>query len=188
MNAQFKDIYSGITEKMEKSLGALESEFNSVRAGRANPAVLDQIKVEYYGTPSQINAVASVSVPDARTIAIQPWDTSLTKEIERAILASDLGITPNNDGKIIRLNFPPLTEERRKDLVKQIHKLAENGKVAVRNIRRDAMESFKTMKKNSEITEDDLKSAEKDLQDITDKYIKQIDVKLENKEQDLMSL
>ena len=188
MNAQFKDIYAKITDKMEKSVATLESEFNSVRAGRANPSVLDKIKVEYYGAPSPLNAVASISVPDARTLAIQPWDASLTKEIEKAILASDLGITPNNDGKIIRLNFPPLTEERRKDLVKQIHKLAENTKVAVRNIRRDAMESFKNMKKNSEITEDDLKSAEKDLQDITDKYIKIIDGKLAEKENDLMSL
>ncbi|MDP4118291.1 MAG: ribosome recycling factor [Bacillota bacterium] len=188
MNEQFKDIYSGITDKMEKSLVSLGNEFNSVRAGRANPAVLDQIKVEYYGVPSQINAVAGVSVPDARTIIIQPWDASILKEVEKAILASDIGINPNNDGKSIRLNFPPLTEERRKDLVKQIHKIAENGKVAVRNIRRDAMDIFKDMKKKSEITEDDLKSAEKDLQDITDKYIKKIDQKLEEKEKDLMAL
>ncbi len=188
MNELFKDIYAGITEKMEKSMSSLEYEFNTVRAGRANPAVLDQIKVDYYGAPSQINAVASVSVPDARTIAIQPWDASILKDIEKAILASDLGINPNNDGKTIRLNFPPLTEERRKELVKQIHKMAENGKVAVRNIRRDAMENFKNLKKKSEITEDDLKSAEKDLQDLTDKYIKKIDVKLSEKENDLMAL
>ena len=188
MNEMFKDVYAGITEKMDKSIASLDYEFNTVRAGRANPAILDTIKVDYYGTPSQINAVASISVPDARTIAIQPWDASLVKDIEKAILASDLGINPNNDGKIIRLNFPPLTEERRKELVKQIHKMAENGKVAIRNIRRDAMETFKNMKKKSEITEDDLKSAEKDLQDLTDKYIKKIDVKLEEKEKDLMAL
>ncbi len=188
MNEQFKDIYAGITEKMEKSLASLDYEFNSIRAGRANPAVLDQIKVEYYGTPSQLNAVASVSVPDARTIVIQPWDASLLKDIEKAILASDLGINPNNDGKVIRLNFPPLTEERRKELVKQVGKLGENGKVAIRNIRRDAMETFKGMKKKSEITEDDMKSAEKDLQDITDKYIKKIEVKCDDKEKDLMAL
>lgn len=188
MNEQFKDIYSGITEKMEKSLTALGNEFNSVRAGRANPAVLDQIKVEYYGTPSQINAVASVSIPDARTIMIQPWDASILKDIEKAILASDLGINPNNDGKAIRLNFPPLTEERRKELVKQIGKLSENGKVAIRNIRRDALDMFKNMKKKSEITEDDMKSAEKDLQDLTDKYIKKIDTMHDDKEKDLMAL
>ena len=188
MNEQFKDLYAGITEKMDKSLTALDNEFNSVRAGRANPAILDSLKVEYYGAPSQINAVASISVPDARTIVIQPWDASIIKDIEKAILASDLGLNPNNDGKVIRLNFPPLTEERRKELVKQIHKLAENGKVAIRNIRRDAMELFKGMKKKSEITEDDMKSAEKDLQDITDKYIKKIDTKLEEKEKDLMAL
>ncbi len=188
MNELFKDIYAGITEKMEKSLGSLEYEFNTVRAGRANPSVLDQIKVEYYGTPSQLNAVASISIPDARTIAIQPWDASLLKDIEKAILASDLGINPNNDGKVIRLNFPPLTEERRKELVKQIGKMAENAKVAIRNIRRDAMDTFKDMKKKSEITEDDLKGAEKDMQDLTDKYIKKIDVKLSEKENDLMSL
>ncbi|MBQ3053370.1 MAG: ribosome recycling factor [Clostridia bacterium] len=188
MNEQFKDIYGTITEKMDKSIASLEYEFNSVRAGRANPAILDQIKVDYYGAPSQINAVASISVPDARTIAIQPWDASLIKEIEKAILTSDIGINPNNDGKVIRLNFPPLTEERRKELVKQIHKLAENGKVAIRNIRRDAMELFKNMKKKSEITEDDLKSAEKDLQDLTDKYVKLVDNKLADKEKDLMSI
>lgn len=188
MNEQFKGIYSGITEKMEKSLTALGNEFNSVRAGRANPAVLDQIKVEYYGTPSQINAVASVSIPDARTIMIQPWDASILKDIEKAILASDLGINPNNDGKAIRLNFPPLTEERRKELVKQISKLSENGKVAIRNIRRDALDMFKNMKKKSEITEDDMKSAEKDLQDLTDKYIKKIDTMHDDKEKDLMAL
>ena len=188
MNELFKDIYAGITEKMEKSLASLDYEFNTVRAGRANPSVLDQIKVEYYGTPSQLNAVASISVPDARTIAIQPWDGSLLKDIEKAILASDLGINPNNDGKVIRLNFPPLTEERRKELVKQIGKMAENAKVAIRNIRRDAMDTFKDMKKKSEITEDDLKGAEKDMQDLTDKYIKKIDGKLQDKENDLMSL
>jgi len=188
MNAQFKDIYDGITEKMDKSLASLDYEFNTVRAGRANPAVLDTIKVDYYGAPSQLNAVASISVPDARTLAIQPWDASLLKDIEKAILASELGINPNNDGKVIRLNFPPLTEERRKELVKQIGKMAENAKVAVRNIRRDGMDMFKDMKKKSEITEDDMKSVEKDLQELTDKYIKKIETKLADKENDLMAL
>ena len=188
MNEVFKGVFANVTEKMDKSLASLDYEFNTVRAGRANPAILDTIKVDYYGTPSQLNAVASVSVPDARTIAIQPWDATLLKDIEKAILASDLGINQNNDGKVIRLNFPPLTEERRKELVKQIHKMAENGKVAVRNIRRDAMDNLKDMKKKSEITEDDMKSAEKDLQDLTDKYIKKIDVKLADKENDLMAL
>lgn len=188
MHEQFKQMYTEITSKMDKSISSLEFEFNAVRAGRANPAVLDPIKVEYYSVPSQISAVASISIPDARTIVIQPWDASILKDIEKAILASELGINPNNDGKVIRLNFPPLTEERRKDLVKQIHKSGENCKVAIRNIRRDALEHFKGLKKKSEITEDDLKAIEKDLQELTDKYVKTVDTKLAEKEKELMEV
>ena len=183
-----KEQYKLIEEKMEKSVAALKSEFDKVRAGRANPAVLDGIKVDYYGRPTPIPQLATVSVPEAHTIFIQPWDASVLKEIEKAINISDLGINPSNDGKAIRLTFPPLTEERRKELVKDINKQAENGKVAVRNIRRDGLEKFKAMKKNNEITEDELKDSEKNVQTLTDKYIKRIDEELANKEKELMSI
>ena len=173
---------------MEKSINSLVNEFATVRAGRANPAVLDSVKVEYYGTPTPITQMASVSVPEAHMIVIQPWDMNVLKDIEKAINMSDLGINPNNDGKVIRLNFPPLTEERRKELVKDIKKMAETGKVAVRNIRRDGMDIFKTMKKNNEITEDDIKAAEKDVQDLTDKYVKKVDALLDAKEKELMAI
>lgn len=175
-------------EKMGKSLSVLESDFASIRAGRANPAILDKVTVEYYGVATPLTQIGNVSVPDPRSILIQPWDASIVKEVEKAILASDIGITPNNDGKSIRLNFPPLTEERRKDLVKGIKKKGEDTKVAVRSIRRDAMEAFKLDKKNGEITEDDLKEIEKDVQKITDKYIKYIDDAVSKKEKEIMEV
>lgn len=175
-------------EKMQKSIASVASEFAAVRAGRANPAVLDKITVDYYGTPTPIPQIGSVSVPEPRTLLIQPWDTSVLKLVEKAILASDLGITPTNDGKCIRLSFPQLTEERRRDLTKQVKKLGEDGKVAVRNIRRDALDKFKAMKKKSEITEDDLKSIEDEIQKITDKNCKEIDVMTEKKEKELLEI
>ena len=175
-------------EKMQKSLAALDKEFGAIRAGRANPAILDKIVVEYYGAPTPLNQMAAISVPEARTLLISPWDATTLKSIEKAILASDLGINPNNDGKAIRLNFPPLTEERRKELAKDIHKMGEECKVAVRSIRRDTMEELKVMKKNGELTEDDLKDGEKDTQKLTDKYVKDIDGMTEKKVKEIMEL
>lgn len=174
--------------KMQKTIEVVKANFASVRAGRANAGVLDRIFVEYYGTPTPLNQVAAISSPDPRTLMIQPWDGTLLKAIEKAIQTSDLGINPQNDGKCIRLTFPQLTEERRKELVKQIHKYAENGKVAVRNIRRDAMEAFKKKEKASEITEDDLKQAEKDLQKLTDESCKKLDELLAKKEKELLAV
>ena len=175
-------------EKMDKSINSVAADFAAVRAGRANAAVLDRINVDYYGVPTPIQQVASVGSPDPRTLMIQPWDKSCLKLIERAILESDLGINPQNDGASIRLSFPQLTEERRKELVKQIHKYAENGKVAIRNIRRDAMDAFKKMQKASEITEDDLKDLEKKLQKLTDDKCKEVDSVLAAKERELMAV
>ena len=175
-------------EKMDKSINSVAADFAAVRAGRANAAVLDRISVDYYGVPTPIQQVASVGSPDPRTLMIQPWDKSCLKLIERAILESDLGINPLNDGASIRLSFPQLTEERRKELVKQIHKYAENGKVAIRNIRRDAMDAFKKMQKASEITEDDLKDLEKKLQKLTDDKCKEVDSVLAAKERELMAV
>lgn len=175
-------------EKMQKSIKALENELATIRAGRANPAVLDKILVDYYGTPTHINQMAAVSVSEARILVIQPWDKTTLTPIEKAIQASDLGINPTNDGSVLRISFPQLTEERRKDLVKQIAKYGEDGKVAIRSIRRDALEKFKTMKKNSEITEDDLKTCEKDTQNLTDKFIKEVDDVIAAKEKEIMSL
>ena len=175
-------------EKMKSSVEHLGRELAAVRAGRANASVLNRIHVDYYGTPTPIQQIASVGSPDPRTLVITPWDASALKAIEKAILESDLGINPQNDGKAIRLSFPQLTEERRKELVKQIRKYAENGKVAIRNIRRDAMESFKKKEKASEITEDDLKQAEKDLQKLTDDSSKKIDELLARKEKELMEI
>lgn len=175
-------------EKMQKSVQSLESEFGSIRAGRANPSVLDKITVDYYGSPTQISGVATVSVTDARTIAITPWDMSLLKQIEKAIQASDLGIVPQNDGKTIRLNFPPLTEERRKELAKQVQRMTEDSKVAIRNIRRDANDKCKDMKKKNEMTEDEQKASEKSVQDLTDKYIKLLDAAGAAKEKEIMSI
>ena len=176
------------TRKMEKTMTVLASEFGSVRAGRANAQVLDRISVPYYGVDTPVGQVASISSPDPRTLVIQPWDSSLLKPIEKAIQTSDLGINPQNDGRIIRLSFPQLTEERRRDLTKQVRKYAEEAKVALRNVRREAMDYVKALKKKSEITEDDQKKAEKDLQDITDKYIKKADELCAAKEKELMAI
>ena len=181
-------MYSHIEEKMKKSLSVLDEQLGNVRAGRANPKILDKILVEYYGTPTPVNQVANIMVPEARMITIQPWDSSLLKEIEKEIQKSDIGINPNNDGKLIRLVFPELTEERRKELVKEIKKLAEDAKVVIRNIRRDGIDEFKTKQKNNEITEDDLRNAEEQIQKLTDKYIGLIDNAASDKEKEVMSV
>ncbi len=175
-------------EKMTKRLNALGNEFAGVRAGRANPAVLDKVTVDYYGTPTPVNQMAAISVAEARILVIQPWDASTLKSIEKAIMASDVGITPTNDGKVIRLVFPQITEDRRKELCKSVKKYGEEAKVTVRSIRRDSMEKFKAMKKNSEITEDDLRDCEKKVQDITDKYCADIDKAVAEKEKEIMSI
>ena len=175
-------------EKMKSAVEHLERELKTVRAGRANPGVLDKVTVDYYGSPTPIQQIAAIASPDPRQLVITPWDGTALKPIERAIQESDLGINPQNDGKSIRLNFPQLTEERRKELVKQIHKYSETGKVAIRNIRRDAMDKFKAQKKKSEITEDDLKIIEKDLQKLTDDYIKEVERIADEKEKELMEI
>ena len=180
--------YTNIKEKMEKSINVYNEKLSEVRAGRANPAILNKIKIDYYGTPTPINQVAGVSVPEARLIVIQPWDMSILKEIEKAILAWDIGINPNNDGKVIRLAFPELTEERRKDLVKDIKKMAEEAKVAVRAVRRDGIETAKAEQKEGNMTEDELKQAENEIQKLTDKSVEEIDKILENKEKEVMSV
>ena len=180
--------YKFFEDKMKKTCEALNTTLATIRAGRANAAVLDQISVEYYGSPTPIQQVASVSTPDPRSLYIQPWDGSVLKGIEKAILASDLGINPQNDGRGIRLVFPPLTEERRRDLVKQTKKYGEECKVAIRNIRRDAIEKFKKQQKASEITEDDYKIAEKDIQKLTDDFIKELDKICEQKEKELTEI
>lgn len=180
--------YDEIIERMEKTLNVFEKNLSEIRAGRANPAILNKIKIDYYGVPTPISQVAGISVPEARLIVIQPWDLSVLKEIEKEILKSDIGINPNNDGKVIRLNFPELNEERRKEIVKNIKKIAEEAKVAVRSIRRDGIEEFRKKQKDSEITEDDLKIAEEEIQKITDKNIEEIDKILENKEKEVMSV
>ena len=184
MSVDFKEY----ARRMDKTLEHLEEDFGAVRAGRANAKVLDRITVEYYGSETALNGVATISTPDARTLVIQPWDTKLLKEIQKAIQLSDLGINPQNDGKVIRLVFPQLTEERRKDLAKQVKKYAEEAKVAMRNIRRDGMDYIKKLKKNSEITEDEQKKAEKDLQDMLDKNIKKVDEAYAAKEKELMAI
>lgn len=175
-------------DKMEKSLASLNEEYSMIRAGRANPHILNKITVNYYGTQSPLQAVANISVPEAKIIQIQPWEPSLIKEIEKAIMASDIGITPSNDGKIVRLVFPDLTEERRKDLAKDVKKKAENAKVAMRNIRRDANEKIKKEKKASEITEDDVKDLEEQIQKLTDKYIGFVDKAMEEKTKEIMTV
>lgn len=180
--------YTNLKERMEKSIGAFKEKLSEIRAGRANPAILNKVKIDYYGTPTPINQVAGVSVPEARLIVIQPWDVSVLKDIEKAILASDIGLNPNNDGKVIRLNFPELNEERRKEIVKDIRKLAEEAKVAIRSIRRDAMDEAKEMQKKSEITEDDLKNEENEIQKLTDKKVEEIDSMLASKEREVMSI
>lgn len=178
--------FTEFSRKMDRTLEHLGEDFDAVRAGRANAKVLDRISVEYYGSETPLNGVATISSPDARTLVITPWDTKLLKEIQKAIQMSDLGINPQNDGRVIRLIFPQLTEERRKDLSKQVKKYAEDAKVAMRNIRRDGMDYVKKLKKNNEITEDDQKKAEKDLQDMLDKYIKKVDAALAAKDKELM--
>lgn len=180
--------YTNIKDKMEKSINVYNEKLSEVRAGRANPAILNKIKIDYYGTPTPINQVAGVSVPEARLIVIQPWDISVLKEIEKAILASDIGINPNNDGKVIRLAFPELTEERRKDLVKDIKKMAEEAKIAIRAIRRDGIEEAKQEQKDGNMTEDELKQAENEIQKLTDKSVEEIDKILENKGREVMSV
>ncbi len=183
-----KTEYKEFEERMRKSINSVAADFAAVRAGRANASVLDRIMVDYYGTPTPIHQIASIGSPDPRTLTIQPWDAGAVKLSCKAIQESDLGINPQNDGKVIRLAFPQLTEERRKELVKQIAKYAEGGKVAIRNIRRDAVETFKARKKNSEITEDDMKIAEKDIQKMTDDMCKEIDELLAKKEQELLAV
>ena len=174
-------MYSHIEEKMKKTISVLEEQLGGIRAGRANPKILDKITVDYYGAPTPINQMANIMVPEARIIAIQPWDASMLKEIEKEIQKSDIGINPNNDGKVIRLVFPELTEERRKEL-------AEDSKVAIRSIRRDGMDEFKTKQKNNEITEDDLRDAEDKIQKLTDKYVENVESICEAKEKEVMSV
>jgi ribosome recycling factor len=173
---------------MSKTLDSLKEEFVSIRAGRANPHLLDKLKVDYYGQPSSLQSVANISVPEARVIQIQPWESKLIKDIEKAIINSDLGLTPSNDGKVIRLVFPELTEERRKDLVKDVKKKAENARVAVRNVRRDANDMLKKLNKSSEISEDELKTLEDKTQQLTDKYIADIDKLMEDKSKEILTV
>lgn len=180
--------YSVIEEKMMKTVSVFEENLAEIRAGRANPAILNKIQIDYYGVPTPINQVAGISVPEARLIVIQPWDGSVLKEIEKEILKSDIGINPNNDGKVIRLNFPELTEERRKEIVKEIKKIAEEARIAVRAIRRDGIDDFRKQQKDNQITEDDLKTAEDAIQKLTDKYVEKIDTLLDNKEKEVMSI
>ena len=180
--------FNKIEEKMQKTISVYKENLTEIRAGRANPAILNKITIDYYGTPTPINQIAGISVPEARLIVIQPWDANALKEIEKAILTSDLGINPNNDGKLIRLNFPELNEERRKELVKEVKKMGEDAKVAIRSIRRDGMDEAKSMQKNSEMTEDELKSAEDTIQKITDKSIDEIDSLTEAKEKEIMTV
>ena len=183
-----KTVYSFADEKMTKTISALKNEYASIRAGRASAAVLDKIRVDYYGTPTPVNQLAAISVAEARILTIQPWDTSTLHAIEKAIMSSDIGINPQNDGRIIRLVFPQLTEERRRDLCKDVKKLAEEARIAIRSIRRDCIDKVKKMEKASEITEDDLKTAEKKLQDITDRFIKDVDKAAEAKEKEIMEI
>lgn len=179
---------NNVEERMQKTISVFEENLSEIRAGRANPAILNKINVEYYGVPTPINQVAGISVPEARTIVIQPWDASVLKAIEKAIIASDIGLNPNNDGKVIRLNFPELTEERRKELVKDIRRTAEESKVAVRAIRRDGIDNARTAQKNGELTEDELSSAESKIQKLTDEKIAEIDQILEKKEKEIMTV
>jgi ribosome recycling factor len=183
-----EQVFENTKNRMEKTLDALDREYSSIRAGRANPKVLDNILVDYYGTPTRIDQMAAVSSPEARLLVIQPWDTSMLREIEKAINTSELGINPQNDGKVIRLTFPQLTEEHRKQLVKDVSRKAEEAKVAIRNIRRDAMDDIKKLKKDNAITEDDQKDGEKELQKITDNYIKQIEEMNDKKEKEILSI
>lgn len=183
-----KEILKSVEEHMDKTLSVLINDYTAIRAGRANPAVLDKVKVDYYGVPTAVNQLAAVSVAEARILMVQPWDSSVCRAIEKAIQTSDIGINPQSDGKVIRLVFPPLTEERRKILAKDISKMAEDGKVAVRNVRRDAMDKLKAKKKAGEITEDDQKQGEKKIQEMTDKFCKEIDAMQEKKQKEIMEI
>lgn len=183
-----KEIREKAKAKMEKSVNVMLADFAAIRAGRANPAVLDKIRVDYYGAPTPVNQMAAVSVSEARVLVIQPWDKSTLHQIEKAIQASDIGINPQNDGTVLRLTFPQLTEEDRKKIVKDVKKAGEDTKVAIRSIRRDAMEKYKAMKKNNEITEDDLKDCEEQIQKLTDKFVKQIDAHVAEKEAEVLSI
>ncbi|RCX11391.1 ribosome recycling factor [Anaerobacterium chartisolvens] len=183
-----KEAYKGIEEKMKKTIGVLKDELGGLRAGRANPAVLDKITIDYYGTATPINQLGNISVPEARVIVIQPWESQLLKEIEKSIQKSDIGINPSNDGKVIRLVFPSLTEERRKELTKVAKKYGEDSKVALRSIRRDAIETSKSQKKSGEITEDDLKDIEKDIQNLTDKYMGEVDKTVDGKCKEILEV
>ena len=180
--------YPEVSGKMEKTIDVYAQDLKTIRAGRANPAILDKITVDYYGSATPIPQIGNVSVPEPRTLLIQPWDKSILKEVEKAIQKAEIGINPNNDGNAIRLNFPPLTEERRKELARDLRKHAEEAKVAIRSIRRDAIDTYKTSKKNGEITEDDLKDIEKDIQNLTDEYVKEIDSMTDKKEKENMSV
>ena len=180
--------YTNLKERMEKSIGAFKEKLSEIRAGRANPAILNKVKIDYYGTPTPINQVAGISVPEARLIVIQPWDISLLKEIEKEILKAEIGINPNNDGKVIRLAFPELNEERRKELVKEVKKMAEDSKVSIRSIRREAMDEAKKLQKDNQMTEDELKGAEDKIQKLTDNKIAEIDKILAEKEKEIMSV
>jgi len=182
------DLYEQYRVKMTKTISVLKEDYSAIRAGRANPALLDKITVDYYGSPTPINQLSNISVPEARTVLIQPWESKLLKDIEKAIQKSDIGINPNNDGRMIRLTFPVLTEERRKELLKQIKKLSEESKVAIRAIRRDAVENYKKQKKSNEMTEDDLKDAEKEIQVITERFIEEVDKVMAEKEKDIMEI
>ena len=184
MNEQIKNAQG----KMEKCINSLEHEFSTIRAGRANPAVLDKVLVDYYGTPTPVQQMAAISVVEARNLLIQPWDASVLKEIEKEIQKSDIGINPQNDGKVIRLTFPPLTEERRKALVKDVSKIAEDSKVALRNLRRDGIDKIKALKKDNKITEDDVKEGEEKMQKITDKYVKTVDDMAKEKENEILTV
>jgi ribosome recycling factor len=182
------EMYQAYETKMTKTIGNLKERFSTIRAGRANPALLDKITVDYYGQPTPINQLGNITVPEARVIIIQPWESKMLKEVEKAIQKSDIGINPNNDGKVIRLTFPVLSEERRRDLIKQTEKLAEEAKVAVRAIRRDAVESFKKQKKAGEMTEDDLKDAEKEIQQITERFVAEVDRVQEGKQKEIREI
>jgi len=184
----FKGEYKHIEEKMKKTISVLKQELSWLRAGRANPAILDKVAVDYYGAATPINQLANISIPEARIIVIQPWDINTLKDIEKAIQKSDIGINPNNDGKVIRLLFPVLTEERRKELTKVVKKLGEDSKVAIRSIRREAIDEYRVLKKEGELTEDDLRNTEKDIQDLTDKYVAQIDNTTESKEKEILEV
>ncbi len=182
------NLIKATEQRMDKSLDALDRDYNAVRVGRANASILDRVNVDYYGVPTPVQQMAAISMPEPRILMIKPWDASTLKEIEKAILISDIGINPQNDGTAIRLNFPPLTEERRKEVVREVKKMAEDAKVSVRNIRRDALEKLKAMKKNNEITEDDEKNGEKKIQNITDKYCKEIDALAAVKEKEVIEI